>query len=58
MAGLPIMGPATLCGLSDAATAMACIATVVAPATALVIALLLTPCNESCLYDDKTYWCF
>ena len=20
--------------------------------------LLLTPSNESCLYDDKTYWCF
>ena len=33
MAGLPILGPAALCGLSAVATAIACIATLVASAT-------------------------
>ena len=40
MAGLPILGPAILCGLSAEATAIACIATFVASATALAIGLL------------------
>ena len=41
MAGLPIFGPAALCGLSVAATSIACIATLVASATALAIVFSL-----------------
>ena len=45
MAGLPNLGPATLCDLSAMAAAIACIAALVTSATALAIASFTITCS-------------
>ena len=57
MTGLPILGPAAFCGLSVVATAIACIATLVASATTLAIASLTITCSLA-LYFLFFYVCF
>ena len=62
MAGLPILGHTMLCGLSDVAAAIACIAAFVDSTTALAIALFAIACSLAialwnfcsfCLYLPK-----
>ena len=45
MAGLPILGPAVLCGFSVEATTIACIGALVASAITLAIASLSIACS-------------
>ena len=57
MAGLSILGPAMLCGLSAVAAVIACIATLVTSTTVLAIASLTITCSLAILLLFFLYFC-